>query len=633
MTKKGTMKSQQQFHALGLVLVLGLISLPSTSVMAATCSRRELEAYQYLRQKYEPIRSHVHDVVVADWVANNNVTDENIKKRNEIFAQNAAFTRDLAKELLELGYQNLEDDNIHRQVKILVRIGFDVLPKEENLELNGAISAMQKNYATLKVCSFKDKDNCLLTLEPHIQERLKNSRDPEELAYYWKEFYDKAGTPMRENFKIYVNLSRKAAKLNGFNSYAEDWVEKYDDQNFEDNLDRVYDLVLPFYRELHGYVRYKLREHYGNKIVSERGNIPMHLLGNMWGQSWEEVSELFTPYPEKPYVDVTSEMVKQGLTPVKIFQLGDEFFQSLNMTKLPDLFWKESVLEKPTDREIICHASAWDFMGQDDVRIKQCTEVTTRYLYIAHHELGHIQYYLQYQHQVPPFRQAPNPGFHEAVGDAIALSVLTPKHLAKIGLMKSGELDEKSRINELFKKAVKVVAFLPFAYTMDKYRYAVFRDEINETNWNCEFWRMRSQHGGIEPAVERSESDFDPPAKYHVTANVEYLRYFAAHIFQFQFHKAMCEKAGEYIEGDPKLTLDQCDVHGSAEAGNAFKEMLQSGALKHWKDTLEGLTGKREMDPSALLQYFEPMRVWLKTEIERLNIPLGWEVTQKCKSS
>ncbi|XP_055848350.1 angiotensin-converting enzyme-related protein-like [Episyrphus balteatus] len=613
-------------------LILGLGSLSST-LAASSCSKREIEASLFLQRKYEPLRLHTHRATLADWIANTNVTDENMQKKNEILAQNAAFNKALAEELLELGYQHLEDDNIHRQVKILTRLGFDVLPKEEHLELHSAISAMQKNYATLKVCSFKDKEKCDLTLEPHIQERLKESRDPEELQYYWKAFYDKAGTPMRENFKKYVTLSRKAAKLNDFNSYAEDWIEKYDDQNFEDNLDRVYELILPFYKELHGYVRYKLREHYGNKVVAERGNIPMHLLGNMWGQSWEEVVDLFTPYPEKPYVDVTSEMVRQGLTPVKIFQLGDEFFQSLNMTKLPEIFWKESVLERPTDREVVCHASAWDLYETDDVRIKQCTEVTTRYLYIAHHELGHIQYYLQYQHQPIPFRQAPNPGFHEAVGDVIALSVATPKHLAKIGLIKSGELDEKSRINELFKNAVKKVAFLPFGYTMDKYRYAVFRGDLNETNWNCGFWRMRSQHGGIEPAVDRSENDFDPPAKYHVSADVEYLRYFAAHIFQFQFHKAMCKKAGQYVEGDPNLTLDQCDVHGSAEAGNSFKEMLSSGALKHWKDALEGFTGKREMDPTALLQYFAPLRVWLKAEIERLNIPLGWEVTQKCKSS
>lgn len=624
----------RQLHKILHHLVIELVLLGSSLTLGATsCSKRELEAAQFLRQKYEPLRLQANRAFLAEWQAITNITDENIQKRNEILAQNAAFNKALAEELLEQGYQHLEDDIIHRQVKILTRLGHDVLPKEEHLQLNGAISAMQKNYATLHVCSFKDKTNCSLALEPHIQERLQNSRDPEELAYYWKEFYDKAGTPMRENFKIYVNLSRKAAKSNGFNSYAEDWIEKYDDQNFEDNLDRVYELILPFYRELHGYVRYRLREHYGNKIVPERGNIPMHLLGNMWGQTWEEVVELFSPYPEKPYVDVTNEMVKQGLTPVKIFQLGDEFFQSLNMTKLPEIFWNESVLEKPTDRQIVCHASAWDLYQTDDVRIKQCTEVTNSHLYIAHHELGHIQYYLQYQHQPMPFRGAPNPGFHEAVGDVIALSVSTPKHLAKIGLMKSGQLDEKSRINELFKTAVKKIAFLPFGYTMDKYRYAVFRGDLNESNWNCGFWRMRSQHGGIEPPVERTELDFDPPAKIHISADVEYFRYFCAHIFQFQFHKAMCRKAGEYVEGDPKLTLDQCDVHGSAEAGNAFKEMLSSGALKHWKDALEGLTGKREMDPAALLEYFAPLRGWLKDEIERLNIPLGWEVTQKCKSS
>lgn len=216
-------------------------------------------------------------------------------------------------------------------------------------------------------------------------------------------------------------------------------------------MDNVYKAILPLYRELHGYVRHRLTQHYGPEVVPPNGNIPMHLLGNMWGQQWDEVMELFTPYPNKPFVDVTAEMKKQGYTVKKMFELGDDFFKSLGMKPLPDTFWSRSVLEKPQDRTIVCHASAWDMYQDSDVRIKMCTEVDTHYLYVVHHELGHIQYYLLYENQPTAFRGAANPGFHEAVGDVIALSVASAKHLNAIGLSPVGEMDEESRINELFK--------------------------------------------------------------------------------------------------------------------------------------------------------------------------------------
>lgn len=385
--------------------------------------------------------------------------------------------------------------------------------------------------------------------------------------------------------------------------------------------------MLPFYRQIHGYVRYRLRQHYGPEVVPAEGNIPMHLLGNMWGQSWNEVIDLFTPYPERPFVDVTSEMERQAYSVQKLFELGDQFFQSLGMRALPTTFWNRSVLTRPADREVVCHASAWDFYQDSDVRIKMCTEVNTHYLYVVHHELGHIQYYLQYEQQPAVYRGAPNPGFHEAVGDVIALSVMSAKHLQSINLTSNGTLDEESRINELFKRALSKIVFLPFGYTMDKYRYAVFRGELDESQWNCGFWQMRSEFGGVEPPMARSDKDFDPPAKYHIDADVEYLRYFAAHIFQFQFHKALCRLAGQYAPGDSTRTLDNCDIFGSRRAGDAFKKFLSAGNSRHWKEVLEEFTGETEMDPAALLEYFDPLYQWLKRENKRLGVPLGWEET------
>jgi peptidyl-dipeptidase A len=241
------------------------------------------------------------------------------------------------------------------------------------------------------------------------------------------------------------------------------------------------------------------------------------------------------------------------------------------MTFIFRTFWDKSIIEKPIDgRDIVCHASAWDFFSPNDVRIKQCTRITMDHLFTVHHELGHIQYFLQYQHLPVVYRDGANPGFHEAIGDAIALSI-TPKHLKKVGLLHEVEVDDKSRLNELYKMGLSKVMFLPSAFVFDKYRWQFFRGQINESQYNCKFWQLREQFCGVTPPVVRTEDDFDAPAKYHISANVEYLRYFVSFVIQFQFHKALCIKAGEYIPGHPEKTLDNCDIYQSLEAGSALK--------------------------------------------------------------
>ncbi|ALC38278.1 Acer [Drosophila busckii] len=612
-----------------LLFVSLALSLPSICNTVETCSAQVLQARRFFAKENEKLRERYHAEYSAAYAYNTNVTDENRHAMIAVYAESAAKNKLLAQACKEGNYANSSDTGVRRQARILQDLGADALNADDYLKLQNAISAMQSNYATTNVCSFRNQSDCSLTLEPHIQERLRSSRDPAELAWYWREWYDRAGTPMRNNFAEYVRLTRKAAQLNGYRSYADYWLHFYEDADFERQLDTTFKALLPFYRQIHGYVRYRLREHYGADVVPAEGNIPMHLLGNMWGQSWNEVMDLFTPYPEKPFLEVTSEMDRQQYSVRKLFELGDQFFQSLGMRALPQSFWNRSVLTRPTDREVVCHASAWDFYQDSDVRIKMCSEVNTHYLYVVHHELGHIQYYLQYEQQPAVFRGAPNPGFHEAVGDVIALSAMSTKHLKAIDLTSTARLDEKSRINELFKQALGKITFLPFGYTLDKWRYAVFRDELDESHWNCGFWQMRSEFGGVEPPIARSDSDFDPPAKYHINADVEYLRYFAAHIFQFQFHKALCREAGQYVPGDSRLTLDNCDIFGSKAAGKAFIDLLSAGNSKHWKEVLKDFTGETEMDPAALLEYFDPLYQWLKQENSRLDVPLGWNETNK----
>jgi peptidyl-dipeptidase A len=322
---------------------------------------------------------------------------------------------------------------------------------------------------------------------------------------------------------------------------------------------------------LASYVRHKLHEFYGPRHINLSQPIPIHLLGNIWGQKWA-LDDIVVPYRGKASVDVTAEMVRQKFTPRKMFDMAESFFTSLNMTRMPPTFWAKSIIEKPADgRELVCHASAWDFYVDDDVRIKQCTRVTMENLITVHHELGHVEYYLHYRHQPQVFRTGANPGFHEAIGDVLALSVSTNRHLQRVGLLKDSPADQETEINALMRMALAKVAFLPFAFAMDKFRWEVFRGNVKPSQANCYFWELREKYGGVEPANVRTNRDFDITAKYHASADVEYLRYFVSLIIQFQFHKAACTKAGEYEPNNPSKTLSNCDIYQSVEAGNAMK--------------------------------------------------------------
>lgn len=237
-------------------------------------------------------------------------------------------------QLRKYQYESFKDADLKRMLKKFTNLGASALPEEDFKELLEVVANMESNYAKVKLCDYHDRTKCNLSLEPEIMNIIETSRNPEELKYYWVEWYSKAGTTQREDFKRYVEFTNKAAKLNGFMSNAEDWLNEYEDKTFEQQCEAVLEQLKPFYEQIHAYVRFELRKKYKD-IVTEKGPIPAHLLGNMWAQTWDAIADFTTPFPNKPPLDVTKEMVKQGYTPIKMFQMGDDFFTSLNMTKLP----------------------------------------------------------------------------------------------------------------------------------------------------------------------------------------------------------------------------------------------------------------------------------------------------------
>ncbi len=386
--------------------------------------------------------------------------------------------------------------------------------------------------------------------------------------------------------------------------------------DFEKETDRLWGQVKPLYDDLHCYVRAQLVKKYGKDKVNPEGPIPAHLTGNMWAQEWAYLYPMVEPYKGQASLDVTAALKKQKYDEVKMVKLGESFFTSLGLDPLPQTFWQRSMFKKPADREVVCHASAWDVTYSDDLRIKMCIKINEEDLTTIHHELGH-NYYFHYYYQLPVlFQQGANDGFHEAIGDALTLSI-TPEYLKKVGLLNAlPPKNEKNLINLQMKDALDKVAFLPFGRMIDQWRWDVYSGKTPPAGYNAAWWELRKKYQGVSAPIARSEADFDPGAKYHIPANVPYMRYFLARILQFQFHRALCKAAG--FQGP----LNECSIYGNKAAGEKLRALLAMGSSKPWQEALFAMTGERTMDASALTDYFQPLQTWLKKQNEGQKC--GW---------
>ncbi|HEX5651189.1 MAG TPA: M2 family metallopeptidase [Steroidobacteraceae bacterium] len=473
-------------------------------------------------------------------------------------------------------------------------------------ELAKLLAGMDAKYGEAKYCKPGGQE---CRDEVQLKAVLEKSRDYDELLDAWKGWHDQARS-LRADYERYVELANAGAHELGYKDLGAMWRSNYDmpAEEFMKEAARLYQQVEPFYRDLQCYARKKLADKYGEDKVPAGKPIPAHLFGNMWAQQWDAVYDLLEPYPGVSQLDIDSALVAQNYDPVRMTKSAEDFYKSIAFPALPQTFWERSMLAQPRDRNVQCHASAWHMDGKDDVRIKMCTRPTYEELRTIYHELGHVYYYLWYKDQPYIFQNGAHDGFHEAIGDTVNLS-MTPAYLAKIGLVpEAAKPSREALINQQMKMALEKIAFLPFGKMIDEWRWQVFSGQVTPENYNGAWWAIREKYQGIRPPVERTEADFDPGAKYHIPGNTPYTRYFLSFIMQFQFQKALCDAAGF------KGPLAECSIYGNEAAGRKFGAMLAKGASQPWQDTLFELTGTRQMDASAILDYFKPLQGWLKQQ-------------------
>ena len=593
--------------------VIALSALLAAATAGADRKPTAEEARKFIDDAEQKLLQLNIDAGRADWIKDTYITDDSEIVAAKLDERAINATVQYAKQASRFDGLKL-DPVTARKIKLLKLSLTLATPSDskESEELTRIASGMEGTYGKGKYCpggpeTCKDVEA--------ITRIMAESRDPKQLLEVWRGWHA-ISRPMRKDFVRYVDLANKGARELGFVDNGAMWRSKYDmpPDEFSRELDRLWDQVRPLYVSLHAYVRARLRAKYGD-IVPANGPIPAHLLGNIWAQDWDNIYPLLAPANADPGYDLTSLLQKRHADWKAMVKYGEGFFTSLGFAPLPQTFWERSLFQKPADRDVVCHASAWDIDNAGDVRLKVCLQITGEDFLTVHHELGHNFYQRAYSKQPPAFRDSANDGFHEAIGDTIALSV-TPEYLVKIGLLDKAP-DASKDIGLLLHRALDKIAFLPFGLVIDQWRWKVFSGEIKPAQYNEAWWQLREKYEGIAPPAARTEDDFDPGAKYHVAANVPYMRYFLADILQFQFHRALAETAG--CAGP----LNRCSIYGNQAAGSKLNDMLEMGCSRPWQEALEKIAGTRQMDATAIRDYFAPLQKWLDEQNQ--GKPVGWQ--------
>ncbi|WP_286272032.1 M2 family metallopeptidase [Thalassotalea hakodatensis] len=594
------MKKQLKKSFIALCIAATIVGCNTTP--ATTTSLTQQDAEQFLNNVEQELIALNLAGARAAWINANFIThDTNALAANADQKSTEAGVR-FAMEAAKFDNVDVTEDQ-RRKLNILKQSL--VMPAPQNAEKSARLATLGSQLNSMYGRgSYTTNSGETLSLGD-MTSTMATSRDYDELLEMWQGWRE-VSPEMKPLFTEQSALANEGAKGLGYRDLGTMWRSNYDmpADEFAKELDRLWLQVKPLYEDLHCYVKDKLAEQYGEDKVPSDQPIPAHLLGNMWAQTWGNIYDVVAPENADPGYDVTKQLAAHQYDEIKMVKGAEHFFTSLGFEPLPETFWERSLFTKPKDRDVVCHASAWNLDAKDDIRIKMCIQKTGEEFNVIHHELGHNFYQRAYKNQPTLYQGSANDGFHEAIGDTIALSV-TPKYLKEIGLIDSIP-DESKDIGLLMKMALDKVAFIPFGLLVDQWRWKVYSGEITPENYNTAWWELREKYQGIAAPVARPDNAFDPGAKYHVPGGVPYSRYFLAHIQQFEFHKALCEIAGNT---DP---IHRCSIYNNKEAGKALNEVLEMGQSKPWQQAYKVLTGSEQMDATAILDYFAPLHKWLK---------------------
>ncbi|MEJ0059604.1 MAG: M2 family metallopeptidase [Terricaulis sp.] len=614
MLAKPLLKATVSLITIAALALAGCATPAPTAANAAPSSAPTVEAARaYVDAAEAELAERSEAEARVAWVYNTNINydTEWLLQRSDAEATEARVR--LASGVAQFASLDLPPE-LRRKVDFL-RLSLTLpAPQTEGAadQLSEITTRLSSIYSTGRI----DYQGRQVTLDD-LETMMGTEHNPARLEEMWTKWHAIAA-PMASDYARMVEISNQGARDLGFEDVGQMWLSNYDMPPAEmaAEVDRLWGQMQPFYEQLHCHVRARLNASLGNTIVPLDQPIRADLLGNMWAQDWSTLMPIVAPRGGAETYDTTQLLTRAHYTPRRMVETAENFYSSLGLAELPDTFWERSLFERPRDRDVVCHASAWDIDNQDDLRIKQCIQINADHFRTVHHELGHNYYQRAYNGQPYLFMNGAHDGFHEAIGDFVALNI-TPEYLVQINLLRRNQIPNAAADNRLLmERALEKLAFLPFAVAVDRWRWDVFAGRITPENYNSSWWEIRQRYQGIRPPNERPADAFDPGAKYHIANNVPYLRYFLAHVLQFQFYQAACQQAGW------TGPLHRCTVYGNREVGARFNAMLEMGASHPWPDALEAFTGTRRMDGSAMVAYFQPLMTWL--EEQNRGRECGW---------
>ena len=601
-----------------LFLLIAIAAIVTACSQTSEQSTSETDLEVFLEKIEKDNLSEGPVVSSAYWIGSNFITHDS---QNIVADYSKRYTlKSLENSRIASSFNDLKTSDSNRRKLELLKSSFVMPPPlDENLasELSSISTKLEAMYGSGEYCY---EDGSCYDLEA-FEQIIDNSRNPEDLLMAWNGWHE-IGKPMKPMYMRMVEIGNQGSRDLGYSGLDDLWFSKYDmpADEFLEETDSVWEEVKPLYNALHCHVRSQLNAHYGDEVVPLDGPLPVHLMGNMWGQSWSNIYDLVYPEANQTKsVNVTQIIEERNINEIEMVEYAEDFFLSIGFEPLPDTFWERSLFVKPQDRSVVCHASAWNLdSANNDLRIKMCIEKNEEDFITIHHELGHIFYYQAYNHLPTLFQGGANDGFHEAFGDLLTLSI-TPDYLNRIGFISEGEaeLAKNDSIGLLMKQALEGVVVIPWALMLDKWRAGVFKGEIGRDELNQAWWNMRESYQGIAPPSERSEQYFDPGAKYHIPGNTPYTRYYLARIMQYQFHESLCNEMG--FVG----LLHECSIYGDKVAGEKIISTMAMGQSAPWQDAFEKLTGSRNISGKSVMNYYKPLKDWL--DIQNNNRICGWE--------
>ncbi|XP_075231861.1 angiotensin-converting enzyme-like isoform X2 [Lycorma delicatula] len=575
--------------------------------------------FESVNEKLEKVEK---EYLLALWDYQTNMTIENERKMEKAKLELRQYRINVRTELLNYSEDKIRNFAVRRQWQLLVNVGTDILDDYPRSKLQEYLSDMIKDFESIRVPHYMNKSKLLNSEEITVE--MKKTPDTETLKYYWTSFYEHFDDHSKQVFRRISDLFIDASNAHGYSDPKYIHFSDYYKSNVDIVIKMFYSRIQRLYWELHAYVRYCLRLVHGRTLITQQGHIPAHLLGDLWGKSWEHLYESTKPYKNVKDFNVTDMLISKNYSVVMMAKMAEQFFKSLYLESLPQTFWRKSILEKPKDgRKFDCTPRSWDFFDGEDYRLTMCGEVNEDTLMKMYYEMGHLQYMMQYKDKPHVFKRPPTSAFYEAVALLPSLTVKSLSYQFKKQFFVETPSYEQL-INYLYKLALDKIVFVPYACAVEVFRLEVLNRTVGTKEYNLNWWKHR-YFGGIGPPDYRTEKNFDFAGILDGMQHVTYTHRLIGEFMAFFFHEELCKTTSHYEHCVPEqYEFANCDLFGEKEPGKILQRLLSEGAATSWTNALHIVTKARKVKPQGLMVFFHPLLNWLIKENRKNQQQAGW---------